>query len=121
MNLLDITPGELLALRAEHDLMIFDTRDAASYAHGHIEGAIPFCEHGLAQLVNSELYLRPVLVYCHRGLRSRDVCGLIAGFGFTRAYNLKGGWQAWEKFANAFPPELVRESPRSNPLPRLAV
>jgi hypothetical protein len=42
---------------------------------------------------------RPVLVYCYHGNSSRDLCQFIAGFGYTRVYNLVGGWQDWLKFS----------------------
>ncbi len=94
----DIDCSEIEALRAESDLLIFDTRDPDSYARGHLAGAQPVSDTALKQLMKSRLRERPVLVYCYRGNSSRDICRFIAGFGYTRVYNLSGGWQAWEKF-----------------------
>jgi rhodanese-related sulfurtransferase len=38
---------------------------------------------------------RPVVVYCHHGMRSRSVCEFLAGKGFSQVANLSGGIDAW--------------------------
>lgn len=110
MNYQDIQPEQLAALLAAGELTIFDTRDAASHARAHLEGAEPVSDDALRRLIQSRQRQRPILVYCYRGNSSRDVCQLIAGMGFTRVYNLAGGWQAWEAFLSAAPPQ-ARPSP----------
>lgn len=110
MNYQDIQPEQIAALLAAGELTLFDTRDAASFASGHLEGAEPVTDEALRRLIQSRQRQRPILVYCHRGNSSRDVCQLIAGMGFTRVYNLAGGWQAWEAFLAATPPP-ARPSP----------
>lgn len=112
MNYLDIQPSDIAALRAEGELSVFDTRDAASYAAGHIDGALPVNDDALRKLIQSRQRQRPILVYCYRGNSSRDVCQLIAGLGFSRVYNLAGGWQGWQRhlqtrLATATPPALA--------------
>lgn len=98
MTYQDLQSAEVAALRAEGELTIFDTRDAASFARGHLDDAQPISDAALGQLIRSRQRQRPILVYCYRGNSSRDVCQLIAGLGFSRVYNLAGGWQAWEQF-----------------------
>jgi thiosulfate/3-mercaptopyruvate sulfurtransferase len=98
MSYQDLQPAEVAALRAAGELTLFDTRDAASYACGHIDGALPVSDDALRQLIQSRQRQRPILVYCYRGNSSRDVCQLIAGLGFRRVYNLAGGWQGWQRF-----------------------
>lgn len=112
MTYIDIQPGDIQALRAEGDLLVFDTRDSGSYARGHLDDAQPISDTAIKQLIKSRRYDRPVLVYCYRGNSSRDFCGFIAGFGFTRVYNMAGGWQAWEKF-NLAAPAAPRTAPPS--------
>lgn len=126
MNYLDISPAELSTLGAEPSLVIFDTRDPASYARGHLEGAIPVSDAALRQLMKARQPERPILVYCYRGNSSRDMCQFIAGMGFTRIYNLAGGWQAWEAHlaaatASARAPDPTTSStPGATPSPTLA-
>ena len=96
MSYRDIHASEVQALCTEPDLLIIDTRDPASYALGHLDGAQPASDELLKRLFTSRQRLRPVLVYCYHGNSSRDLCTFIAGFGFSRVHNLVGGWQAWE-------------------------
>ena len=99
MSYQDIHPSEVQELRDADDLLIFDIRDPASFARGHLENAQPVSDAALQKLIKSRQRERPVLFYCYHGNSSRDVCQFIAGFGFRRVYNLVGGWQAWEQFA----------------------
>ena len=98
MNYQDISPADAEALLAAETATVFDTRDAASHARGHLAGAQPTTDTTLKQLIRRGQRDRPVLVYCYRGNSSRDICKFIAGFGFTRVYNLAGGWQAWAEY-----------------------
>lgn len=97
MSYRDIEPAEIAELSNEADLLIFDHRDPASYAAGHLDGAQPVSDAAIKQLVKSRQRERPILVYCYHGNSSRDLCQFIAGFGFGRVHNLVGGWQAWER------------------------
>jgi rhodanese-related sulfurtransferase len=38
---------------------------------------------------------RPVLVYCHHGIRSRMAAGFLEQNAFPRVFNLAGGIDAW--------------------------
>jgi len=98
MSYHDLHPADVHALRAEPELLILDTRDPASYAQGRLEGAQPVSDALLRQLMKSRQRERPVLVYCYHGNSSRDLCQFIAGFGYTRVYNLVNGWQGWLQF-----------------------
>jgi len=98
MSYHDILPAELADLFAEAELLIFDIRDAGSYARAHIDNAQPASDEALKALLKSRKRQRPILVYCYHGHSSRDVCQFITGFGFERVHNLVGGWQAWEQF-----------------------
>lgn len=103
MSYQDLPPSAVAALRAEGELIVFDTRDAASYAAGHLDSAQPVSDAALRQLIQSRQHQRPILVYCYRGNSSRDVCRLIASLGFGRVYNLEGGWQGWQRFLQTGP------------------
>lgn len=113
MSYHDLHPAQLQALRAEADLLILDIRDQASYAQGHIEGAEPVSDALLRQLMKNRQRERPVLVYCYRGNSSRDLCRSIAGLGYTRVYNLVGGWQGWQLFLRTEPAPPSYAAPSS--------
>jgi rhodanese-related sulfurtransferase len=104
MSYHDLHPARLHDLRAEPELLILDMRDPASLAQGHIEGAQPVSDALLRQLMKQRHHERPVLVYCYHGNSSRDLCQFIAGFGYTRVYNLVGGWQGWQQFTQTEAP-----------------
>ena len=36
-----------------------------------------------------------IIFYCHRGVRSANVCTFLAGKGYKNLINLKGGIEAW--------------------------
>jgi rhodanese-related sulfurtransferase len=95
MNYHDLHPASVADLRAEPRLLILDFRDQASYALGHLDDAEAVTDARLRELMKSRQRERPVLVYCYHGNTSRDLCQFIAGFGYTRVYNLVGGWQNW--------------------------
>jgi rhodanese-related sulfurtransferase len=101
MNYHDIHPAKLHDLLAEAELLILDFRDPASFAQGHLDDAQPVSDTLLKQLMKDRQRARPVLVYCYRGNTSRDLCQFIAGFGYTRVYNLVGGWEGWLRLAQA--------------------
>ncbi|MDR3394850.1 MAG: ankyrin repeat domain-containing protein [Parasulfuritortus sp.] len=103
MSYHDIHPAEVPALSTEEDLLIFDIRDPASFARGHLDAAQPISDAALQDLFKSRKRERPVLVYCYHGNSSRDICQFIAGFGLKRVYNLAGGWLAWEQFTAPAP------------------
>jgi len=105
MSYHDLQPADVQALRAEPDLLILDTRDAADYARGCMEGAEPASDAVFRQLMKSRQRERPVLVYCYHGNSSRGICQFIAGFGYTRVYNLAGGWQGWLQHLEAAAPQ----------------
>jgi rhodanese-related sulfurtransferase len=76
MSYHDIHPAKLQALCAEPELLILDSRDPDSYARGCLDGAQPVSDALLRQLMKSRQRARPVLVYCHHGNASRDLCHL---------------------------------------------
>lgn len=78
------------------ELSVLDVRQPHEYASGHLPGAqlIPLAElprrHG--ELDAS----RPTLVYCAAGMRSMAGAQFLAGQGFAKVFNLRGGTKAWE-------------------------
>lgn len=77
------------------DVAVIDMRDARSFEAGHLPDARLAGDTAIRQLIREKRPNRPVLVYCYHGNSSRDLCQLLSGLGFTRVYNLEGGWQAW--------------------------
>lgn len=104
MNYQDLSPADAQLLLEQEEAIVFDIRDSASIAQGQMTGAQPVTDQALMQMIKARQRNRPVLVYCYHGNSSREMCQFIAGMGFTRVYNLAGGWQAWEAHLMATAP-----------------
>lgn len=78
---------------------ILDVREQHEYDAGHINKSrlLPLGQlEGRIQELN-EFKNSPILVVCRGGRRSAIACTLLKKHGFTQAYNLKGGVEAWNK------------------------
>ena len=77
--------------RAYH---LFDTRDAGSYARGHLSQAEPLAERDLGDWIGRLPRAEPVLIYCYHGNASQVFAKTFADFGYTEVYSIDGGFQA---------------------------
>jgi len=89
-----VTPAELAA-RAD-DVTLLDVREPWEVEIAALDGAvlIPLgvLEHALDELDPA----KPVVVYCHHGVRSATARAVLAAHGFT-ASHLAGGIDAWAR------------------------
>ncbi|MFO0512529.1 MAG: rhodanese-like domain-containing protein [Gammaproteobacteria bacterium] len=91
-----ISPQDLIRLQ-NRGALVLDLRKSEDYAAGHIGGARDF---DASQLVKANETLRkhrekPVVVYCDTGSTGAAAARVLAGQGFTQAFNLRGGIAAW--------------------------
>lgn len=91
-----LTVQELESILDRDNAVLLDIRDKHSYQQAHIPGAQLADDRTIRRLIGERQPGRHIVVYCYHGNSSRDFCGLLTGFGFTRLYNLEGGWQAWQ-------------------------
>lgn len=89
------------------DLLLVDCREQEEQVLGTIDGAILLPMSQIAQrkaeLAGHED--RPVVVYCHLGVRSQRVAAWLKVHGFTEVKSLAGGIDAWAEQIN---PRLTR-------------
>jgi rhodanese-related sulfurtransferase len=91
-----LRPQEAIQLMNQ-GAQLYDLRDAAGYAAGHINGA----KHlDPAQQANAPDQLkrfkdRLLLVYCEDGGRSSALTRQLHASGFTKVFNLRGGLASW--------------------------
>ncbi len=82
-------------------LQIIDVRESYEWEDSHIEGAIliPLAEFydGRAKAKLSKD--RPIVLYCHLGIRSAHALTLIEQAGFTDALHLRGGIDSWDEIS----------------------
>jgi rhodanese-related sulfurtransferase len=76
-------------------VLIIDVREAEEYELARIEGAhlLPLSRFNeWASALDPEAEL---VVMCHHGIRSAQVCAYLARQGFKNVYNLEGGIDLW--------------------------
>jgi rhodanese-related sulfurtransferase len=82
-----------------------DSRDAASFARGHVPGAIWLDEstfsESLGALVAAWTPGMRIVVYCDSSAcsLSRELAQRLREAGFTDVHYLHGGWEAWSQTA----------------------
>ncbi len=87
--------AKLLAEKKE--VIVLDVRTPEEFKEGHLKGAVNLniqsktFKEDVAKLDKSKTYL----VNCAAGGRSTRACTAMDGLGFTNAFNLTGGFNAW--------------------------
>ena len=81
--------------------VLVDVRTPEEYAEGHLPEAVNIN-------INSEDFIdkisrirknKNVLLYCRSGRRSARAASVMDSIGYSRIYNLEGGYVAWEEAA----------------------
>lgn len=88
---------ELLSAAPANGLQIVDVRDEQSYETAHIEGAVHLDNTSVQHFILNADFEKPLLVYCYHGNMSQGAAAYFAEQGFTEAYSLDGGFEAWEE------------------------
>jgi rhodanese-related sulfurtransferase len=84
-------------IEEEQGCRILDVRRPDEYNQGHLENAVnidvnaPDFGERVATLDRG----RPYVVYCKKGLRGAKAMEILKQAGFTRVYNISGGYDAW--------------------------
>ena len=98
----NITPDAAYSMILDNqtspDFVILDVRTPTEYASGHIDGAIniDYFSATFTDDVNTLDKRKTYLVYCASGGRSRNAANIMKASGFREAYNMLGGFTAWE-------------------------
>lgn len=91
-----ITPTELNErLKRGDKLSLVDVREPFEFEIARIEGAdlLPMTRFNeWIGLLHSD---EEIVVICHHGIRSAQVCSYLSQQGFEKIYNLTGGIDAW--------------------------
>jgi rhodanese-related sulfurtransferase len=95
----EVDTAAALQLINHKNAIVLDVREPGEYDAGHVLNAklIPLgkLKERMGEL---EKYKeQPIVVMCRSGNRSGTACFLLGKQGFTQAYNLAGGVQAWQK------------------------
>ncbi len=94
----EIDPGELAErLEGGENIRLIDVREPHELEISHIEGAdlMPLGE--LASHLNELDSAEEIVLFCKTGSRSARALELLAGAGFRKLKNLRGGINAWAR------------------------
>ena len=91
------------------NLIILDVRLKSAYDNGHLENAINI---PLSQLDSRIDELLPyndteIIVYCQTGGTSKTAAATLDSHNFTKVFDLRGGFNAWESAGYSIIPELT--------------
>ena len=94
-----VSTARAVELINREDALVLDVRDAGDYGAGHILGAknVPLAriEEGGGEIGKRKD--RPVIVYCEGTESSAKAMGALKKQGFSKAFNLSGGLNAWQQ------------------------
>ena len=92
----DVTPVELKAmLDGGAQVTLLDVRETYEHSICHLDGALLMPLGSLVRGVQRLDRTKPLVAYCHTGVRSRSATEYLRQAGFPNVRNLKGGIDAW--------------------------
>ena len=95
-----LTVQELKKMREEKcegkDFFLIDVRTPAEKQYADIGGdLLPLQDIGTRYSELEGKEDKPLVIYCHHGVRSLHACLFLEEKGFKNLYNLEGGIEAW--------------------------
>jgi sulfur-carrier protein adenylyltransferase/sulfurtransferase len=98
----EIDVGEAASMRAtDPGIVMLDVREPHEHAIARIEGATLIPLRSLPERSGELDRSRPLLVFCHHGIRSKRAVEHLRGAGFARARSIRGGIDAWSREVDA--------------------
>jgi len=92
-----ISPKEL---NDKNDIQLIDVRTPEEHAEGHIENSlnINYYDDSFIKDMSAKLdKSKPIYIYCRSGGRSGKAAKKLKAEGFTKVYDLEGGFINWTK------------------------
>lgn len=77
------------------EVVFLDVREDSELAICRIDGALHIPMGEIAERAESLPKERPMIVFCHHGMRSANVQQYLEAKGFNNLMNLAGGIHAW--------------------------
>ncbi len=92
-----VTKSEFKTLMTNKEAQLIDVRTSGEYNGGHIGNAknIDFNGANFKTNIAKLDKTKPVLVYCQAGGRSGKAAAMMKEMGFTKVYDLEGGYGNW--------------------------
>lgn len=91
-----ISAAEASILRDNNEHVVFlDVREDSELAICQIEGAQHIPMSAIPERADALPLDRPLVIFCHHGMRSMHVLQYLESRGFENAINMAGGIHAW--------------------------
>lgn len=105
-----VSPQDAIRLMNQGALVL-DLRREEAYSQGHLGGArrMDSAEILKAGETLKKHKEKPLLVYCDSGSLGASAARILAGQGFTKAVNLRGGLESWKAEGLPLSKEAARE------------
>ncbi len=92
----NLSPVEVkVILENKNGMRLIDVREEWEHEIAKIEGSELMPLSNFMSRINELNKDDNLIIYCHRGVRSANVCNFLANQGFKNLINLKGGIEAW--------------------------
>jgi len=90
---------EATQLINREDALVVDVREQAEYAQSHILNARLLALSQIeAKMGDIDKFKdKPVILYCATGNRSNSAASILRKGGFSKVFNLSGGFSAWQQ------------------------
>jgi rhodanese-related sulfurtransferase len=98
---LQISAGELAALRQAGAVRLVDVRSREEFDAARIEGAVLLSQPVMQEILGHWSREELMVLYDHRGRQSLDAAAYFMGQGFRQVRCLRGGIDAWSREADA--------------------
>jgi rhodanese-related sulfurtransferase len=97
-----ISPPELAErMKSEGNLHLIDVREPWEYEMASINGATLLPLSRFNEWIDQLTADQEIIVMCHHGIRSANVCQFLVRNGFQQVFNLEGGIDLWSKSVDA--------------------
>lgn len=92
-----VSAQEFSDLIKEGNVQLIDVRTPGEFSEGNISGSkmINLNSSSFSEDIQKLDKNEPVYVYCRSGARSMKAASIMEKQGFTKIYNLKGGYLSW--------------------------
>jgi rhodanese-related sulfurtransferase len=92
----ELTPAGVVKLMNHDDAVVIDSRDAETFASGHIINAIRASGDEFTKERIKKYKQKPIVLVCARGLQSPALAIKLREQGFENVAVLSGGMNAWQ-------------------------
>ena len=100
-----ISPDEGKTRFEQGDALFVDIRDPASFAAGHLRGAVHLTQANVEPFLANTAPEKPLVIYCYHGNSSQGAADWLSEQGFNDVVSLDGGYEVLrQRF-----PELLEE------------